>query len=345
MARSTRRGSTNGRHRRRCARPPPSQSRGDGAGQPGGPAPDEACVPAGVAGGNCGMWRSVATELGWNEAFTFGGSDIEFSWRAQLAGYRVAWAPAAVVAVREPTSIRVVARQWYRYGVSDPQLFQAFRPDGMRRSSIRQAARVCGPGWPSMSVISGVRSTRNGDGYAWRRTAGRMAGSVRARGLCSCERPNSPGKADRRARAVHDIRLSRRPSSLHRAVHPRARGPRNRRVRRRQRRASVVAHGSTRPQVDRPSSPSSPPRGKSIGFASCRSCSPRCAAPSGITPRRYGSSCSRSGAVTAFTANFSRGCTCSRRCCRSHTTSCTSGGSPRPPSGSTSCRRSIGPSS
>ena len=51
----------------------------------------------GVPGGNCGMSASVADELRWNEAFVFGSSDIEFSWRAQLAGYRIAFARQAVV--------------------------------------------------------------------------------------------------------------------------------------------------------------------------------------------------------------------------------------------------------
>ena len=137
----------------------------------------------GVPGGNCGVWRSVATELRWDEAFTFGGSDIEFSWRAQLAGYRVAWAPDAVVAVREPTSTRAVARQWYKYGASGPQLFQVFRRAGMGRSSVGHAARV----WAWLIVHVGDLWGPVHARWRWVRVAsyraGRVVGSLRARTL------------------------------------------------------------------------------------------------------------------------------------------------------------------
>jgi glycosyltransferase involved in cell wall biosynthesis len=137
----------------------------------------------GVAGGNCGVWRSVAMDLQWDEAFRFGGSDIEFSWRVQLAGYRVMWVPAAVVAVREPTSLRAVARQWYRYGESGPPLFRAFRREGMGRSSSGHAARV----WAWLVVHVGDLWGPVHAQWRWVRLAsyraGRVVGSLRARTL------------------------------------------------------------------------------------------------------------------------------------------------------------------
>ena len=64
----------------------------------------------GIPGGNCGVWRTVAMELGWDEQFTFGGSDIEFGVaRASWPGYRIAYAPEALISVRHPDGLRTLA--------------------------------------------------------------------------------------------------------------------------------------------------------------------------------------------------------------------------------------------
>ena len=47
-----------------------------------------------------GVWASVARELGWDEDYRFGSSDQDFAWRAQLGGYRLAFAPDALVHLR-----------------------------------------------------------------------------------------------------------------------------------------------------------------------------------------------------------------------------------------------------
>ena len=132
-----------------------------------------------VAGGNCGVWRTVATELGWDEQFTFGGSDVEFAWRAQLAGYRVAYAPQALISVRHPDGLRSLARQWYLYGTSESKLFRVFRDRGMRRSRVDEAARV----WAWLLIHAGSVSGSAEARRRWVRLAsyraGRLAGSVR----------------------------------------------------------------------------------------------------------------------------------------------------------------------
>lgn len=134
----------------------------------------------GIPGGNCGVWTSVARDLGWDEAFTFGGSDIEFSWRAQLRGYEIGYEPNAVVHVRQRQRVGETARQWYQYGRSGGQLFRAFRDQGMPRSSVKAAVR----GWGWLLVhIPDVFSTRARQLWVRRAgyRAGRVAGSVRAR--------------------------------------------------------------------------------------------------------------------------------------------------------------------
>ena len=127
----------------------------------------------GVPGGNCGMWASVAGALRWNEAFVFGSSDIEFSWRAQLAGYRIVFARQAVVHRRCRPRVRDVARQWYRYGESGPQLYREFRAAGMPRA--RLAAALWTWGWLLLSLPRvGNREFRG----HWVRIAARSLGSV-----------------------------------------------------------------------------------------------------------------------------------------------------------------------
>jgi len=157
----------------------------------GGPNPQPKPVPdrlptkhdflLGVSGGNCGVWRDVATALGWDERFLFGGSDIEFSWRAQLGGYRIAYAPEAVVDARAPDDLGALARQWYRYGESGATLFLVFRHCGMARSRTVEAVRV----WAWLLLHLGDLSKLPDARREWVRVAsyrvGRLAGSIRER--------------------------------------------------------------------------------------------------------------------------------------------------------------------
>lgn len=133
----------------------------------------------GVPGGNCGIWTTVARDLGWDETFTFGGSDIEFSWRAQLRGYEIAYEPKAVIHVRQRQRLIDTARQWYQYGKSGGQLYREFRDRGMPRSSTTAAIR----GW-AWVVIHLLNLFRTRSRRIWVRRAayraGRVAGSVRA---------------------------------------------------------------------------------------------------------------------------------------------------------------------
>jgi glycosyltransferase involved in cell wall biosynthesis len=138
---------------------------------------------AGIPGGNCGMWTSVARELGWDEQFKFAGSDIEFSWRAQIAGFTIAHAPEALVHLRDRRRLVDTARQWYQYGRSGGQLYRVFRNRGMPRSSTTAAVR----GWGSLALHVGDLVRGDDRRRRWvRMTAyrtGRVAGSVRARVL------------------------------------------------------------------------------------------------------------------------------------------------------------------
>jgi glycosyltransferase involved in cell wall biosynthesis len=134
---------------------------------------------------NLGVRAEVLRALGgWNEEFVRGGTEVEFCWRAQLAGYRLGYAPDAVMQYRYRTTRWAFAYQLYRYGRAEAQLFRAFRDLGAPRPSVYRACRAWA--WTLVHLSYLLRSrTHQG---RWLRTAafrvGRLDGSVRFRTLC-----------------------------------------------------------------------------------------------------------------------------------------------------------------
>ena len=134
---------------------------------------------------NLGVRAEVLRALGgWNEEFVRGGTEVEFCWRAQLAGYRLGYAPDAVMQYRYRATRWAFAYQLYRYGRAEVQLYRAFRDRGARRPSVYRACRAWA--WTMVHLPYLLRSrTHQG---RWLRTAafrvGRLDGSVRFRTLC-----------------------------------------------------------------------------------------------------------------------------------------------------------------
>ena len=135
-------------------------------------------------GGNMGVWARVARDIGWDERFRFGSSDHGFAWNAQLAGYRLTYAPDALMRQRFRGTIRAMACQYYRYGRSAPQLQRAFRGAGLEPPDNRKAIRE----WRRLAATIPDLWTSREERGRWVRLAamrlGRLSGSVRARVLC-----------------------------------------------------------------------------------------------------------------------------------------------------------------
>ena len=135
-----------------------------------------------AVGANCGVRRDVFTQIGgFDEAYVRGGADVEFFWRAQLASYRLCFVPDAVVRYRYRGGLRPLARQFYRYGMADAQLYRRFRSEGL----CREPARAIGQAWwwLVLHLPDLVRSPA-GRGRWVRRAAyrgGRVRGSLRQR--------------------------------------------------------------------------------------------------------------------------------------------------------------------
>jgi hypothetical protein len=123
----------------------------------------------------------VAREIGWDEAFGFGASDMEFGWRAQLAGFRAEFHPDAVIRLRYRRTMRALVRQHFRYGVSEPHLFRRYRGHGMPRSGLAEALETW---WWIARCAHRVAGSQAERGHWLRVTAmrcGRVCGSLRWR--------------------------------------------------------------------------------------------------------------------------------------------------------------------
>lgn len=137
-----------------------------------------------AGGANCGMRADAFEELGgFNEEYRSGGEEPDLFWKAQLAGYSLAFAPKAIVHYRQRPSAIAVFRQSFRWGAEDPHLFRDFRDYGMPGPSWRKfRGRWIGLLMTLPGVLEGPESRRR-----WMRRAGRglgrIVGSVRWRTL------------------------------------------------------------------------------------------------------------------------------------------------------------------
>lgn len=87
-----------------------------------------------AVGANCAVRRAAALDVGgWDEDYLAGGDDVDFSWRLQLAGYRLGLAPGALVHYRFRTDLRGTARQAREYARCEARLLRQYAPAGAQR--------------------------------------------------------------------------------------------------------------------------------------------------------------------------------------------------------------------
>jgi glycosyltransferase involved in cell wall biosynthesis len=87
---------------------------------------------------NCGVWRDVYWSIGgWNELFPGPGEDVDFSWRAQLAGFDLGFGARALVHYRLREELGSLARQLWSYALTAPAQFRIYREAGMPRRDSR----------------------------------------------------------------------------------------------------------------------------------------------------------------------------------------------------------------
>jgi glycosyltransferase involved in cell wall biosynthesis len=94
-----------------------------------------------AVGGNCAVRHRVIDRIGgWNPSYSRG-EDVDFSWRAQLAGFSVDFAPEAVIHCRHRNSLPGLARQVFDYARAEVGLYHEYRGQGARRRTAGQVAR------------------------------------------------------------------------------------------------------------------------------------------------------------------------------------------------------------
>ena len=135
-------------------------------------------------GGNIIIRVDVARALGgWDETFVGGSDDVDFSWRLVRAGYRLGFAPDAVISYRVRAGLRGLMRQFWQYGRTESLLYSRHREHGLPTYSVWALVRL----WRGLapSIVRGLLSRDlTARGVALRKLAyhaGRFAGSVKTR--------------------------------------------------------------------------------------------------------------------------------------------------------------------
>jgi glycosyltransferase involved in cell wall biosynthesis len=80
---------------------------------------------------NFAVWVDVLESLGGFRQSYGPGSDIEISWRAQLHGFKLGFAPDAIMHYRFRDNVRELAVQQYGYGRANVQLYRDFHQYGL----------------------------------------------------------------------------------------------------------------------------------------------------------------------------------------------------------------------
>ncbi|HEX4490223.1 MAG TPA: glycosyltransferase [Acidimicrobiia bacterium] len=133
-----------------------------------------------AAGATLGFQKPAFDEIGgFHERMTYC-EDVDICWRAQLAGYDLAFAPDAVLRYSSRPDRAGMHVQHRNYGAAQALLYREFRAWGMPR----RPAKAVGEDW--MSVARGFVARDTGSERArWARRAGRnlgrLVGSLRYR--------------------------------------------------------------------------------------------------------------------------------------------------------------------
>lgn len=94
--------------------------------------------------GNAAIHRTVFDDIGaFDEIFTHGGEEVDFSARAQLAGYEIGWLPEAIVYYRHRTSLRGLSRQFFDYGRATAYVYARYREQAaLPRTTLKDTAQA-----------------------------------------------------------------------------------------------------------------------------------------------------------------------------------------------------------
>jgi GT2 family glycosyltransferase len=84
-----------------------------------------------ASGCNLGIRRAVHNAIGGFDETLLRLQDVDYSWRVQQAGFKLSYAPDAIVHFRLRGSIPGVCRRAFKFGYTEPFLYQKHRDKGM----------------------------------------------------------------------------------------------------------------------------------------------------------------------------------------------------------------------
>ncbi|WP_052068126.1 glycosyltransferase [Rhodococcoides fascians] len=128
-------------------------------------------------GASMGAWTGAWRDLGGMDTSYHASEDVEFCWRAQLAGYTFGFLPVAEVAYRLREELRPLLRQSYKLGYGFARLQGEYRARGCPPVSVRRVAY-----WWTLLILgnplvpSFVTKVSRGQ---WARAVAAHAGEVR----------------------------------------------------------------------------------------------------------------------------------------------------------------------
>lgn len=133
-------------------------------------------------GANLAVRRDDALAVGgWDEDYVAGGDDVDFSWRLQLAGHRIGFAPDALVHYRYRADLRGTARQARSYARCEARLLAQYADRGA--APYRPSRTRIELSWLRHNVrdLVGSEASRGRWVYKASTVVGRLGGAVRER--------------------------------------------------------------------------------------------------------------------------------------------------------------------
>jgi len=133
-------------------------------------------------GANCGMRRDVLDRVGgFDESFSGGGDEVEWFWRAQLAGFRLVLVEDAWLDHTLRRDDRSDFRQAVGYAEAGVKLFRKFRKHGMRRRWGGRLARELARVLVRPMLRRSTPDTRRRRARVLGRAVGKLRASIRYR--------------------------------------------------------------------------------------------------------------------------------------------------------------------
>jgi GT2 family glycosyltransferase len=153
--------------------------------------------------GNCGLRRDVYQQIGgFDPSFNYAAEETDLFWRVQLAGYKLGYAPDAVVACRHRSDLGSMLRQWRKYGRGRARLVARYQALGLLPAETWRDA-VATAGWLVVHSVDCLRGQARRACYlrVLAHVAGQVQGS-REVGVLHIRREDSQRSGERNVEDV-----------------------------------------------------------------------------------------------------------------------------------------------